>query len=450
MKIPKIIDAMANVDDRYILEAAECGAQKGKGEKTMNKKKFLIIAAVIAACVCLMAFSYTLFDSKDYLEDYDVDPNYMMPDVMLASNGDNYFGIIPTQRGFRLMNYDTNTETATEVCAVEGCNHTDSGICTALQFPGYTGVSVYEGRVYWAAFNKNDLAQLNIMSALPDGSDCQVHKSVPREVISDFNTQMYVRAHRGYMYFAGLMDSAYGYNLRITVEELTENGESFTVFETSEGNVGYDWNMQIYANTMYIYFSTYKCDADGNAVLDNDGYRIWTDLVYSYDIQTRKLTKLYSGHLSLSSDNCWFDNDGNLYYVTYSDKNDCYALIKLNPANGKTETVFNMSEINLEEYNYVDVLNGLVVAKKKASDEVLVRRFDSSSVTLDYSSGANYLRENYGGFFSFRLAGSDDNYLFFLCCDDENFMAIPLDGSEPKLIISRVTADPNWGYWLEQ
>lgn len=435
MKIPRIIDAMEHVDDKYILEAAESGGKK----KSFGWMKFV---AVLAACVCLVAFSYTLFDSKDYLVDYDVDPSYMLPGVMLASAGDDYFGIIPTQRGFRLMSYDENTEIATEVCAVEGCDHTDSRICTALQWPFYTGVSVYDGRVYWAAMNKEDLSQISIMSSLYDGSDYQVLKSVPSDVLYAYNAQTYVRAHRGYMYFAGLIEGANDSNVRITAEELTEDGESFTVFETTEGNVGYDWSMQIYANTMYIYLPTFEIKSEGKVV--------WTDIVYSYDIQNRKLKKLYSGQIDSASQNCWIDKDENLYYVSYNDENECYALCKLNLKNGKTKTVFDISEIDANEYRYLQVMSGIVTAVTPYDDHVFVKHFDGTSVTLDFSDIANYLSENYEGFFSRRFIGADDKYVFFNCCDDENIMAVPLDGSEPKLIFSRVTADPNWGYWFNE
>ena len=436
MKIPRIIDAMEHVDDKYILEASE---------NAVKKKAFgrVMLAAVLAACVCLAAFSYTLFDSKEYLEDYDVDPNYMLPDTAFASAGDNYFGIIRTKRGYKVLNYDENTGETVPVCAVEGCDHTSGSVCTALQFPTYSGVSVYDGRVYWASLDKDDLDFISVKSTLFDGSDYQVHKRVPSEVLCDFNTQTYVRAHRGYMYFAGLINSGDGYRLRITAEELTEDGESFTVFEIPEGNVGYNWSMQIYANTIYIFVPKFEYDKDGNIVRDEDGNRVWTDVVYAYDINTRKIKELYSGHIPFYSDSCWFDKDGALFYAGYDGEKDCYTLCRLDTKTGKTETVFDISEISAEEYRYVDVLNGLVVAVKPWDDDVFVKRFDGSSAVLYFSDAANYLRDNYD-YFGRRLAGADDKYVFFNCNDDENFLAVPLDGSEPKLMMSRPMADPEW------
>ena len=421
MNIPKIADAMEHIDDGYILEAAESGSEKGGG--IMSKRKTVVLAAIIAACVCLAAFSYTLFDSKEYLADYDVDPTYMLRGVMLASSGDNYFGIIRTNLGMLLA---SNSGGETEpICQKEDCDHANAD-CDARLWWGNMGISAYDGRVYWATIDKNDFETRLIRSCSLDGDDITTEKTIAGDKAALYPTD-FVRVHRGYMYFAG--GSADG-NIKVIAEELGGDG-SDVIFDKSYLPDIAQTHMYIYANTMYLAVETFS--SDGTKGLE----------VNSISLQTGGVKCIYKKkNIERNSswtvpEGPWISPDGKLYYLS---DNGLYST-SMKPLSGE-KLVLDLSDLD-PKYNVLYVMNNKVVCMNSLGNDILVKAFDGAETLLDISSVAEPLKESYGEFYGRRFVGADDKNLYYFFCDDEIIGAIPLDGSDGCILIADTFFNPS-------
>ena len=449
MNIPKLAELMGDIDSRYILEAAE-------GDFKMTKRFSIKRAALIAAaCLCLvglMAAGWALFDSKDYLEEYDVDPSYMIQYKMVRSDGEGrYFGIIMCRNGFRLMGSDGSAgENAYNICDLPGCDHTDSTICLALNRPEFTGLSVYDGRLYWTARQKGaDAAEtldtVNIMSSALDGSDVETLRSVSGDVFTDTQYNKYIRAHRGYMYFIGVhepemsfdpetmsshqKDPDEPYVLNVWAEELNENGESKKIFSFNyENGRQYSYTSQFYANNLYIMLRSTKSDGS---------FRRFE--VYKIDLKTDRGERIYITD-EYDVNGWWLDGSENLYYTETDSETGKTSLMMLDLKKGKPKKMFGLPEATV-----VRVINGKAVGI--ADRRVYVTDFDGKTVELDINALTEQVNEAYG-YVGISLCGVDNENVILQMCDDACFALVPLDGSEPKMIIASCISDPGFVKWF--
>lgn len=427
MNIPRITEAMEYIDERYILSADENNPTAAK----RSWIKYAVIAACFTVCVALAAFGYTLFDSNDYLPDYDVDPSYMLPEVMLASYDDNYFGIIRSSRGMYLARNDGSGPVP--LCQKEGCDHTDID-CDARLWWGFTGISAYDGRVYWAS-TQMDRQQDSILinSCALDGSDLRTEKEIPWERASLYSHD-FIRAHRGYMYFAGGVDGYSG--VRVTAEELSENGESLVIFEKSYEGKYINSNIQFYANTIYIMINSFnmKDDFHTNNPFHMEYYQTYNEEfeVYEYDIRTGKTKQICNLNRELID--VFIDAEGNIYHLEDNPENGFKALWKLSTNTKKDEMLYDFSEED-PDYKYFNVVNGYVVATMADSDDICVKDFDGNTTILSIKPAKDALLEEYD-YFVRAFIGNDGKNLFFYCNDQETIAAVPLDGSDAYILIA--------------
>lgn len=450
MNIPKLAEYLTDIDTEYILEAEN---KETEMTKKITFKRALAISAACICIICLMAAGWTLFDSKDYLKDYDVDPSYMIQDKMITSDGDgHYFGIIMTGMGFRLMGSDgSECENAYNICDVPGCDHTDSSICPALNWFEITGLSVYDGRLYWTARQKGvSTAEVFdtvcIMSSLPDGSDIQTVRSVQGDVFLDTQYGKYIRAHRGYMYFIGIKEPetvfdpetyrSYQKNpdekyvLNVYAEELKENGTDEKIFSLEyENGRTYSYTSQFYANNLYIMLRS--------QLYDGSDYRFE---VYRIDLKTHESKRIFdTGKYDISG--WWIDGSENLWYTETDPETEKASLMKFDLSKKKPKEMFELPYSGR-------VINGKAVCLDGNGGKISVCGFDGSVTELDFSDIIEQVEQAYG-YAGISLCGVDSENVILQMCDDECFALVPLDGSEPKLIIASFISDPDferiWG-----
>lgn len=444
MNIPRLAKLLGEADERYILEAAE---EETKMTKKITKGKIIAVLAACVCLICLMAAGRALFDSKDYLEDFDADPSYMLQDKMITSDGEgNYFGMIMCRNGFRLMGSDgSGGENAYNICDVPGCDHTDNTVCLALGWPEFTGLSFYDGRLYWTARPKGvDLSErldtVEILSAKADGSDIRVEREVSGEVFDDTMYNKYIRAHRGYMYFIGVhepeevfdpetmtshkKDPDERYTLNVYAEELKENGGSEKIFSLEYEDGAYTtFTSQFYANDLYIMLKSQNMD---------DPEKIKFE-IYKVDLNSHASKKIYSTEKYDIS--CWWMGSGERLYFTENGKSE---LMELDVGKGRPKKMFNIPNGDIKT-----VINGKAVSLDGNAEKVWVTDFDGRTTELDFSAMAEQVREEYG-YAGIAVCGVDDKNVILQMCDDECFGIVPLDGSEPRLIIASCISDPRF------
>ncbi len=434
MNIPRIAKMLNEIDDRYILEAAE---QEVSMEVKTNVRRVVIAAAACLCAIGLMAAGWALFDTKDYLSDYDVDPSYMVQDKMITSDGEgHYFGMIMTKTGFRLLGNGGGD--AYNICDVPGCDHTDSSVCPALNRPEFTGLSVYDGRLYWTARQKGaDISEVfetvNIMSSALDGSDIRTVRSVPGDVFLDTQYNKYIRAHRGYMYFIGVRepemifdpetmtsrqnDPDEAYTLNVWAEELSENGESRKIFSFNyEISRQYTYTSQFYANDLYIMLWSSK---------DDGSFRRFE--VYKIDLKTGNGKRIYiTDEYDVSG--WWLDGSENLYYTETDPGTEKCSLMRLDIDRGKPKKMFEIKAGSGR------VINGKVLSLDGNAGKVYVTDFDGNVTELDFAGLTEQVIETYG-YAGIALCGVDSENVILQMCDDRCFAVVPLDGGEGRIVM---------------
>lgn len=145
MKIPKIIDAMANVDDRYILEAAECGTEKKRSGITIMKK----MAAIAACAVFVIGAAAVYFRPQSDLPVEPSDDDVSVTDNSVTS---------PTDVDNPTVSDETNGEVEVERSYNERIADGED-----------VDVETYIGQEFYAYGYTFVLRNVNISQTLPDG-----------------------------------------------------------------------------------------------------------------------------------------------------------------------------------------------------------------------------------------------------------------------------------------
>lgn len=408
MNIPKSVTLLGDIDDRYIIEAAK--------EEPQMKRKFGIIKTVgiIAACIAIMAAGWTLFDSADYLREYDADPNYMLKDKMVASDGgEHYFGVVRTSHGFRLIGSDG--EKTYSICDAENCDHTDPMICKAYTWPEITGVSVYDGRVYWTARKIDDYDTVEIRSASLDGTDVTVERTIPLEVNDGTMKSRYIRVHRGKMYLIGYGNGQTGDDsLKVWALDLSGDGKDEKIFTDSSFG---PYSAYFYANNLYIVMTEYE-----------SGEQVRTT-VTKIDLKSGKDKVIFKTDKEIP-EKYLLDENENMYYVKTDPKTEKPVLVKLDTGSGIEE---HLCELRDDPGFCFGIVNGKAVF---INDRTLyVYGTDGTETVLDISGVCAEVMEKYGDL-SISFVGVDEKNVVLSLYYEDCYTLVHLDGSEPRVVLS--------------
>ena len=412
MNVPRIIDAMNYVDDRYISGSIE---YRRSVKKKINLWKYIAVAAYIVLIL-------TAGVAGGWLLDFEADPNFMFPNTSFCETSDAYYGIVPSDAGNRIMYYAKSNGAHGILCAKVGCNH-DSSDCNALVYPTASGISAYDGRLYWAARDMDNDLVMSIFSLRLDGTDRQVVKVIPEEELDGLNGSVYVKVHRGYMYFAG---ASYDDGMiRVTAEELSRHGDRITLLERAGDNI----KMQMSGNkiTMLIH----------STVIGENGIRKNTVEVYEWNTATRVFTGIFSGEVPINV----FDMrlDGEIVYLTGSDpekKSIPSAVYCLDINSREFSLKFDFSDVS-EGFGCPYLSDGKVTAMSADNSLVCVKDYDGNGVIYNdmsiFDNELKFVIEAIDADFTLsrRYIGANDKYLFFDYCDGRYLVAVPTDGREP-------------------
>lgn len=173
MKIPKIIDAMANVDDRYILEAAECGTEKKRSGITIMKK----MAAIAACAVFVIGAAAVYFRPQSDLPVEPSDDDVSVTDNSVTS---------PTDVDNPTVSDETNGEVEVERSYNERIADGED-----------VDVETYIGQEFNACGYTFVLRNVNISLTLPDGITIDDMRDGTIAPIGDYDEDGYLVLHPG-------------------------------------------------------------------------------------------------------------------------------------------------------------------------------------------------------------------------------------------------------------
>lgn len=315
----------------------------------MKKRYSRII--VIASVFVLMFFSFIVisllfmiscsssdpllderFHTEEHLPEYDMQNQFGMLSAICETEEAYYFS---ATFGKYLWYVNKETGECGKLCGNPQCRHNHSA-CNAYVYSTLrSGISLYDGRLYWIGEPDYTSSEYFIWSMKTDGTDRRKEQRI-QEFVSDYNPM--VRLHRGYIYTASVIFDVEGASptttLHLTQSILGKEDSTKTIFEvTREGEqIGYQY--QIYRNDLYLMY-----------------YYSGELYIYKYDIEEEKTSCIYEAKdTSLKSYNLWVDETG-LYWAEKDDTLTGYAIMKYDHQSQRTEVLIqgkDESQINMD------------------------------------------------------------------------------------------------------
>ena len=131
------------------------------------------------------ALSKNPLRSQSFLEEYDVQPEYVMSENTFYNDHSVYY----TCMNDWLYYYDTKTGSGGKVCGKAECNH-DTDSCNAYLGEIVSGIQVYDGKLYWTSGIVLYRSDLN-------GENREVYRVLEGSSVN-MNCRFYI--HRGSVY----------------------------------------------------------------------------------------------------------------------------------------------------------------------------------------------------------------------------------------------------------
>ncbi len=249
------------------------------------------------------ALSKNLLRSQSFLEEYDVQPEYVMSENTFYNDHSVYY----TCMNDWLYYYDTKTGSSGKVCGKAECNH-DTDSCNAYLGELVSGIQVYDGKLYWTSgivLYRSDLNGENRETyRVLEGSDATM------------NYRFYI--HRGSVYVSfitiGIEEGDTRNELRITrysMEDRDAPGERVLTQPGPYSTIGC-W-CRFYRDKLYIRVRNPLDLTESPTPYQHD--------LYVYDIVDKELQNIWSAQVSNSMRNVTMTESG-LEFLNYRTTGD--------------------------------------------------------------------------------------------------------------------------------
>ena len=401
-------------------------------ESDVFMKKAIIILIVVFFSSCSNTNKNEIYsrpdllDSIDYIFETDVNPNFMISGNSFCKSDDAYYCVTPYEYGYRIISYNIETSKSSILCSKHECMHIDE-TCNAFSYPTVSGMSIYENKLIWVATDPEHLDKVNIFSLNLDGTERKVIKTLSSRILDDLNDSVYVKVHRGYMYFGGVCINDDGISVKIIAEELSKNGKSMNLLSMSNVQ-GYPiLDVQILENKIYASVSIANIDDHGKFSYDYE--------LYSWETEQYNMETLYSGYSPIFIWDTWIVPNDVVYLSGFNHDNSVRpnVVYKYNFTSNKFEFLFDYSN-DKEEYSYPYFADNKVIATTTDKSWISIKDFDGNTLNQNnYKKIENEIVEEQG-WLSRAFVGADDDYIYYNYCTGAYYVALPISNSKPAII----------------
>ena len=276
---------------------------------------FLVFLFIVMNGGCSLgseAFPQNLLRSQSFLEEYDVQPEYVMSENTFYNDHSVYY----TCMNDWLYYYDTKTGSGGKVCGKAECNH-DTASCNAYLGEGVSGVQVYDGKLYWLVLSFGGVNETipEIYRSDPNGENRERYRVLEGNA-SIGNCRFYI--HRGSVYVgfvAGAVEAGDVENeLRITrysMENPDDPGEEVLTQPGPYSTIGC-W-CRFYRDKLYIRVR--------NPLSLEERPTPYQDDLYVYDMVDKELRNIWSDQVSNSMRDATMTESG-LEFLNYRTTGD--------------------------------------------------------------------------------------------------------------------------------
>ncbi len=357
------------------------------------------------------------FDTDEPLPGFEADPAFILPGSPLCETDEAYYYIFAdaATSQFYIYYYDKASGTSAKLCPRPECPHNDP-TCNARISPLYLGVMSYADRLYTVVDN-NDFKGGALRSQDEDGRNVAIVGSMEPSGMSSANETAFL--HRGFYYDTCLAGKVSGanptYYARVTQRLLDSFEEEYRIIDIEVDAMAEVRSFPV-ANDIYISVSS-----AGNLKL------------YRFDSKTREFETLFDGEFAPTVRSLWVDSESDIYFIGGVYETDTSALYKLGFGEKAPEKVRDLPYGE----NNARLINGKISALKRLDNGQMSFEVSELDGQLIIASAPEFdgidMSTSY-----FAEAGLTDECLFMGAYIDNPTInavfAIPLDGSEPKLL----------------
>ena len=366
----------------------------------------------------------------------DFDRRFSKVITNICATGDTvYFS--PPHPSNLIYYADKATGICLPLCGKPECTHSNENCNAYVGYTGLDGLASYNGRLYWVGYEKiMGRWKSCIVSMAYDGTDRRTVRELTDWTSPAYSgSLMQAEFHRGYIYKCytaqEVVDGEAKTIAHVAAYSVEDDREALVILSEEISNAGQRIKIQTYEEYVYIALET----ADGAFEL------------HRWDTRVGVLETLYRGTVSLSWTGMqfWVVEDGILFgskeYTDPSEDTDEsweYALYRFSFETAEFEPV-NRLRLSEEKNVNVTMMGGMVIANwwepNSGDVRVLVKDFAGQTL-LDaaFEDVAWYIAP-----YPLTGYGVDESYLYFFKYIEQQFIAVPRDGSEIRLLWSKDT-----------
>ena len=315
------------------------------------------------------------------------------------------------------------------LCGKPECTHTDSS-CNAYTSYAVPGLSDYDRALYWTTSEGFDYY---ICKENYDGTDRVVVRELDSQTMQTLNTNSLSFAHRGYMFYCSgtftIENGETKYISQVFAYSLEGDDDCIKIYEKYVPNTYYtSVRMRAYNDALYI------MNRSGDVTGDKPCLEL-----YKWNINTHDIETLYTGEVPFSAWEFYIIDDGILISESTGGKIYFYSF--------EEQTISDYLDFNgeSEDFDYISISNGFFIGQIPDDDKetVMIRVIDiTGKLILDSAFSVDFIDKEQWTHMSITLCGADENYVYNLYSgsqgSDEYLVAIPLDGSDVRVLYSYI------------
>ena len=419
-----------------LLAMSSCGTLS---DSVQNNTETVTISDVDAQFVNNLEIENAL-KSAEHLVGYDGTG----ADGTLCDGGDVCYFVTQAYAHSLIIVYDKETGTAKPLCNKANCSH-DEINCAANIGVGYSGLTYYDGKLYWVETDTNSDTDLGMVVYCEDIESTV--RTVIKPVLSD-NALGVINAefigdkviYTNAMYSGGTDGAIH------TIFGIADiNGEDDTVILDDKSNdilglsLPLNIDMRLIGDTVYYTVTVTSDQSDPNSDV--------TVCVYTYDLSTGDFStvcRLSSEDGDIPKANSFkLLSSSELYFMT----SETHEICRYNISEGSWRTLYDFSEYG-DTYGFPDgqirnyVFVGDMCCVAVVNEGKIIIAAKDMDGNLVFETDISELAAETNGHFSIWISGGDDENIY--CCFSfqdigytyqlDTTVAVPINGGNAKML----------------
>lgn len=349
-----------------------------------------------------------IFDTDEYLPEYDADNNsmHLYPGVLETTDDALYF-MYDDNVTYNIVNrnvlcfYDKASGISGPLCSNPDCDHLNDD-CPARFSYSATVIGDYDNSLYVYSQDAysvgSTIYKMNYSNQLMTKAN-----EIKQDFEMDAADPAYI-FHRGYLYIASrenvISNGEVKTSMMIRAVPINGNSDGFEIVFNREYNTLYHYNLRFYANDLYIMIDT-PDQLSEEEIPTKSGLEI-----YRFDLKTRETETVFKDIVDFSPWEIW-KKDGDIYLSEAGEHGIGVYVIK--SGSNSIEHLFDFSE-SVRNMGFLFDGKAAAFGINDGAFTTEVRDFDGNIIGSG-SSVVEGLNEKFE--YAYTVLSADDNYIYW-------------------------------------